>query len=362
MSCLSKTAHSTVKSPILKNTAFKNSNINQRVNTVRDKHFNTARPKAVVNVVKRNSFNAVKASAYLQDKGVIDSGCSRHMIGNMSYLTDYEEIDGRYVAFGGKIDKTLFIKSHKGDILLVQVYVDDIIFGSIKKELCNAFEKLMHEIYVLLLDTKFKDHKVKVIRCDNGTEFKNKEMNQFCKMKGILRQFSIARTPQQNGVAERRNMTLIEAARTMLADSKLPTTFWAEAVNTACYVQNRVLVVKPHNKTPYELFHGRTPTLSFMRPFGCPVTILNTIDHLGKFDGKADEGFFVGYSLNSKAFRIIEFADDGSNFNSIVNDAGTNEVNVVGRKTSIELPFNPNMLALDDDTYLISQEMMKMMV
>ncbi|GJX53263.1 ribonuclease H-like domain-containing protein [Tanacetum coccineum] len=149
------------------------------------------------------------------------------------------------------------------------------------------------------------DHKVKVIRCDNGTEFKNKEMNQFCEMKGILRQYSVARTPQQNGVAERRNMTLIEAARTMLADSKLPTTFWAEAVNTACYVQNRVLVVKPHNKTPYELFHGRTPTLSFMRPFGCPVTILNTIDHLGKFDGKVDEGFFVGYSLNSKAFRVF---------------------------------------------------------
>ncbi|GJW10391.1 putative ribonuclease H-like domain-containing protein [Tanacetum coccineum] len=149
------------------------------------------------------------------------------------------------------------------------------------------------------------DHKVKVIRCDNGTEFKNREMNQFCKMKGILRQFSVARTPQQNGVAERRNMTLIEAARTMLADSKLPTTFWTEAVNTACYVQNRVLVVKPHNKTPYELFHGRTPTLSFMRPFGCPVTILNTIDHLGKFNGKVDEGFFVGYSLNSKAFRVF---------------------------------------------------------
>ncbi|GKC15025.1 ribonuclease H-like domain-containing protein [Tanacetum coccineum] len=149
------------------------------------------------------------------------------------------------------------------------------------------------------------DHKVKVIRCDNGTEFKNREMNQFCEMKGILRQFSVARTPQQNGVAERRNRTLIEAARTMLADSKLPTTFWAEAVNTACYVQNRVLVVKPHNKTPYELFHGRTPTLSFMRPFRCLVTILNTIDHLGKFDGKADKGFFVGYSLNSKAFRVF---------------------------------------------------------
>ncbi|GJU05470.1 putative ribonuclease H-like domain-containing protein [Tanacetum coccineum] len=122
------------------------------------------------------------------------------------------------------------------------------------------------------------DHKVKVIR---------------------------SRTPQQNGVVERRNRTLIEVARTMLAYYKFLTTFWAEAVSTACYVQNRVLVVKPHNKTPYELFHGRTPILSFMRPFGCPVTILNTIDHLGKSDGKADEGFFVGYSMNSKAFRVF---------------------------------------------------------
>ncbi|GJZ96184.1 putative ribonuclease H-like domain-containing protein [Tanacetum coccineum] len=78
-----------------------------------------------------------------------------------------------------------------------------------------------------------------------------------------------------------------------------------KVVNTACYVQNRVLIVKPHNKTIYELFHGRILTLSFMRPFGCPVTILNTIDHLGKFNGKADEGFFVGYSLNSKAFRVF---------------------------------------------------------
>ncbi|GJT63177.1 putative ribonuclease H-like domain-containing protein [Tanacetum coccineum] len=128
--------------------------------------------------------------------------------------------------------------------------------------------------------------------------------DDYSREKGIKREYSVARTPQQNGVAERRNRTLIEAARTMLADSKLPTTFWAEAVSTACYVQNRVLVVKPHNKTPYELFRGFKPALSFMRPFGCHVTILNTLDNLGKFDGKSDEGFFVGYSLSSKAFRV----------------------------------------------------------
>ncbi|GKB47942.1 ribonuclease H-like domain-containing protein [Tanacetum coccineum] len=130
-------------------------------------------------------------------------------------------------------------------------------------------------------------------------------MNQFYEMKGIKREFSVARTPQQNGVAERKNRTLIEAVRTMLADSKLPTTFWAEAVNTACYVQNRVLVIKPYNKTPYERFLGRKHALSFMRPFGYPVTILNTLDHLGKFDGKADEGFFVGHFTNSKAYRVF---------------------------------------------------------
>nr|GEX78658.1 retrovirus-related Pol polyprotein from transposon TNT 1-94 [Tanacetum cinerariifolium] len=84
-----------------------------------------------------------------------------------------------------------------------------------------------------------------------------------------------------------------------LADHK------AEAVNIAWYVQNKVLVVKPHNKTLYELFHGRTPALSFIKPFGCPVTILNTLDHLGKFDGKPDEGFFIGYLMNSKAFRVF---------------------------------------------------------
>ncbi|GKD15641.1 hypothetical protein Tco_1200048, partial [Tanacetum coccineum] len=134
MSNLSKTAHSIVKRLTNKNTAFKNSN--QRVNTIRGNNVNTARPKAVVNAVKENHVNAVKASAcwvwkpktkvldhfskynstltnfkrfdYIDAQGrsksdqrVIDSGCSRHMTGNMSYLTDYEEIYGRYVTFGG---------------------------------------------------------------------------------------------------------------------------------------------------------------------------------------------------------------------------------------------------------------------
>nr|GEY37676.1 hypothetical protein [Tanacetum cinerariifolium] len=95
------------------------------------------------------------------------------------------------------------------------------------------------------------------------------------------------------------------AARTMLADAKLPITFWAEAVNTACYVQNRVLVNKSRNKTLYELFNGRTHAIGFLKPFRCHVMILNTLDNLGKFEAKGDEGYFIGYYMSSKAFRVF---------------------------------------------------------
>ncbi|GJW23282.1 putative RNA-directed DNA polymerase [Tanacetum coccineum] len=163
------------------------------------------------------------------------------------------------------------------------------------------------------------NQKVKIIRTDNGTEFKNRVMLEFCGEKGIKQEFSNARTPQQNGVAERMNRTLIEAARTMLADSHLPTTFWAEAVNTACYTFNRVRVTKPQNKTPYELLFGHKPILSYIRPFGCHVTILNTLSPLGKFDEKSDEGFLVGYSVNSKAFRVYNLVTKRVEVNLHVN-------------------------------------------
>ncbi|GJV93042.1 putative ribonuclease H-like domain-containing protein [Tanacetum coccineum] len=238
-----------------------------------------------------------------------------------------------------------------------------VFFLTTKDETSEILKRFIKEIENLV------DKKVKIIRSDNGTEFKNKVMDDFCREKGIKREYSVARTPQQNGVAERRNRTLIEAARTMLADSKLPTTFWAEAVSTACYVQNRVLVVKPHNKTPYELFRGFKPALSFMRPFGCHVTILNTLDSLGKFDGKSDEGFFVGYSLSSKAFRLLQNVDNGepktaddaqkqvedglNNENAeqerFVDDSSSKDVNAVGQQVNtVSLDVNTGSLKLND--------------
>nr|GEV65443.1 ribonuclease H-like domain-containing protein [Tanacetum cinerariifolium] len=123
-------------------------------------------------------------------------------------------------------------------------------------------------------------------------------------------------TVKQNKVDEKRNRTLNKAARTMLVDSKLPTTFWAEAVNTTCYVLNRALVTKPHTKTPYELIRGRPLLIDSMKPFGCLVTILNTKDNLGKFEGKANEGYFVGHSVAPK-LDAGEASDNGGQDNQV---------------------------------------------
>ncbi|GKC74947.1 putative ribonuclease H-like domain-containing protein, partial [Tanacetum coccineum] len=385
-------AYSTDRRPFNKITTVKNNNFTKKVNTVKGTRVN-ARPKTVLTDVKGNKGKAVKASACwlwrpkhkvldhgnphrdLKNKGVIDSRCSRHMTRNRSYLIDYEEIDGGFIAFGGnskegkiigkdfqltnesyvllKVPRKdnmysvdlknvvpqggltcLFAKATPDESNLWHRRLGHVNFKTMNKlvrgnlvrglpsklfeinQTCVACQKgkqhrascktkivssisqplqmlhmdlfgptfvksLMKKMYCLVVIDDFSrfswvfflatkdetfeilktfiigienliDLKVKVIICDNGTEFKNRVMNQLCEMKGIKREFSVSKTLQQNGVAK-----------------------------------------------------SRKPALSFMRPFGCPVTILNTIDHLGKFDGKANEGLFVGYYTNSKAFRIF---------------------------------------------------------
>ncbi|GJY24358.1 ribonuclease H-like domain-containing protein [Tanacetum coccineum] len=453
------------RGPFNKITADNNSNFNKRVNTVNNKNVNaarpnavvnTARPKAVLSVVKGNKRNVVKASACwvwrpkhkvldhvsrnngasmsfkrfdyvdaqdLKDKGVIDSGCSRHMTGNISYHIDYEEIDGGFVAFGGNSKGGKITR--KGKIRTGKLDFEDVYFvKELKFNLFNVSQMCDKKNSVLFTDTacivlspdfKLTDESyvlLKVPRKDNmySVDLQNvvpqggltclfakatpdesniwhrrlghvnfKTMNKLVKgnlVRGLpSKRFEINQTcvacrkgkQHRASFAERKNRTLIEAARTMLADSKLPTTFWVEAVNTACYVQNRVLVIKPQNKTPYELFLGRKHALSFMRPFGCPVTIINTIDHLGKFDGKADEGFFVGYFTNSKAFRVfnsrtriveenlhVKFSDDtpniaGSGPNWLFNiDALTNSINYKPAVAGNQSNGNANTQACDN--------------
>nr|GEU52064.1 retrotransposon-related protein [Tanacetum cinerariifolium] len=255
----------------------------------------------MVNAVKGVQGNRGNPRHTLKDKGVIDSGCSSHMTGNMSYLSDFEEINGGYVAFGGnpkggKIsgkDTECIVLSPEFKLpnenqLLLRVPRENNMYNVDLKNIVPSRDLTCLFAKATLDESNFWHRRLGHINFKTMIKL----------VKGKKREFSIPRTPQQNEIVEWKNRTLTEAAKTMLADSLLPIPFWAEAVNTACYVQNRVLVTKPHNKTPYELLLGRTPSIGFMRPFGYPVTILNTLNPLGKFDGKANEGFLVGYSVS----------------------------------------------------------------
>ncbi|KAJ9541717.1 LOW QUALITY PROTEIN: hypothetical protein OSB04_028223 [Centaurea solstitialis] len=146
---------------------------------------------------------------------------------------------------------------------------------------------------------------VQTVRTDNGTEFKNTVLKSFYNSFGITQTFSAARTPEQNGVVERRNRTLVEAARSMLAESQLPQYLWAEAVNTACYTQNRSIIHRRFGQTPYHILFGRIPSVRHFRVFGCKCFVLNETENRGKFGPKSDELVFVGYSESSIAYRVL---------------------------------------------------------
>ncbi|GJV15125.1 retrovirus-related pol polyprotein from transposon TNT 1-94 [Tanacetum coccineum] len=144
-----------------------------------------------------------------------------------------------------------------------------------------------------------------MLKYDNGTEFVNKTLTEFFESVGITHNTSVPRSPQQNGVVERRNRTLMEAARTMLIFAKAPLFLWAEAVATACYTLNRSLIHTLHGKTYYELLKGKKPELKYFRVFGSLCYPTNDYDDLGKLKAKADIGIFVGYAPTKKAYRIF---------------------------------------------------------
>ncbi|GJU42613.1 putative ribonuclease H-like domain-containing protein [Tanacetum coccineum] len=308
-------SHSPIRRPFNRTTAPRTKFSNQKVNT--------AEVKAVsaVGGIRETAVNPLACS--LKNKWIVDSGCSRHMTGNKAYLAEYQEYNGGPVAFGGskgyitgKDTECLVLSSDfklpdENQVLLKIPRQNNMYSFNIENIVPSR--GLACLIAKAIIDESSKWHRMlghvnfkNLNKLVKGNLVRlNQDFIKFCGSKGIKREYSNARTPQQNGVAERKNMTFIKAARTMLADSFFPNTFWAEAVSTACYVLNRILVTKPQNKTPYELITGKIPIISYIRPFRCHVTILNTINHLGKFEGKSDEGFLVGYSLNSKAFRPV---------------------------------------------------------
>jgi len=173
------------------------------------------------------------------------------------------------------------------------------LFLESKNDVISALKKLARRLQ------NTKNCNIGSIRSDHGGEFQNEKFSKFCEKMGILHNFSAPRTPQQNGVVERMNRSREELARTMLSESSLPKYFWADVVSTSCYVMNRVLIRPILKKTPYELFNGRKPNINHLRVFGCSCFVLNNgKENLGKFDEKVDNGIFIGYSLNSHAYKI----------------------------------------------------------
>nr|GEV40194.1 retrovirus-related Pol polyprotein from transposon TNT 1-94 [Tanacetum cinerariifolium] len=145
-----------------------------------------------------------------------------------------------------------------------------------------------------------------LIRIDHCREFDNEvQFGEFCNTNEITHNFSAQRTPQSNGVVEKKNKTLQEMSRTMLNEQSLPQNFWCNTVDTSTYILNRILIKAILGKTPYELLKGMKPTIDYFRVFGSKCFILNTKDYLTMFDPKSYEGIFLGYSQNSKAYIIL---------------------------------------------------------
>nr|GFA96615.1 retrovirus-related Pol polyprotein from transposon TNT 1-94 [Tanacetum cinerariifolium] len=166
-----------------------------------------------------------------------------------------------------------------------------------------CFKSINGKRYVLVVVDDYSRYTWSIV-FENGTEFKNKTLAKFFDEVGITQQFSAARTPQQNGVVEMRNRTLVEAVRTMLTFANLSSFPWAEAIETACFTQNRLIIHKHFDKTPYELINKRKPNIKFFRVFGCRCYLLNDYEDVGKLKAKGDVEVFVGYSKESAAFRI----------------------------------------------------------
>ena len=222
------------------------------------------------------------------------------------------------------------------------VIVDDysrftwVLFLRTKDCAFSEFEKL-----IKLLENKL-DTRLVGIRSDHGGEFQ-KDFITYCEERGISHEFSAPRTPQQNGVVERKNRSLQETARTLLQESKLPRSFWAEAVNTASYVLNRVLIRPILNKTPYELLRKKKPNISYFKVFGSKCFVLKTIDRDGKFDSKSYEAIFLGYSLTSRAYRVYNLAKHtveesiDVSFQESTDDLARDEEECAGTGTSSKL-------------------------
>ncbi|GBM35607.1 Retrovirus-related Pol polyprotein from transposon TNT 1-94 [Araneus ventricosus] len=219
----------------------------------------------------------------------IDSGASQHLINDKRLFSSLDETADsiKIIVADEKIISSQDDYSRYSMIYLL----------SKKDEVLSKLKE-----YVAMTRNKF-GRTLKVLRSDNGGEYIGKEIEDFLKEQGIVHQLTVPYSPQQNGVSERKNRTLIEMTRCLLSEANLPQRFWAEAAMTATYLQNR-LPTKPKGKTPYELWTNRKPNLSHIRVFGCKAYAYIQKQKRGKLDSKSVEGIFLGYDYRSKGYRI----------------------------------------------------------
>nr|GEV34624.1 retrovirus-related Pol polyprotein from transposon TNT 1-94 [Tanacetum cinerariifolium] len=262
---------------------------------------------------------------------IIDSGCSKHMTGNRALLMNFVEKFLGTVRFGKNdfaviagyedvvigsmtIKKVYYVKGLGHNLFSIGQFFDKGLEVAFQKSTCfvrneDDVDLLTDEASEVITSFIKKTQvnlqlQVQRVRTDNGTKFKNKTLAKFFDEVGITQQFSAARTPQQNDVVERRNQTLVEAARNMLTFANLPLFLWAEAIATACFTQNILIIHKHFDKTPYELMNKRKPNIKFFRVFGCRCYLFNHYDDFGKLKTKRDIGVFVIYSKESASSRI----------------------------------------------------------
>nr|GEY30282.1 retrovirus-related Pol polyprotein from transposon TNT 1-94 [Tanacetum cinerariifolium] len=260
---------------------------------------------------------------------IVDSSCSKHMTGNLKLLINFVEKFLGMIKFGNdQIAPILGYGDLGNDLLtgsrgmnLYSITLQDINCPNPSCLMAKAtssqawlwHRRLSHlnfdtinllsknDIVVGLLKLKFvKDH-----ICSSCTKFLNETLHEYFDAEGILHQMSVAQTLEQNGVVDRRNRTLVEAARTMLSAAKVPLFFWAEAISTTCFTQNRSIVIPLHEKTPYHIINDQKPSVKFFYIFGSICYIVRDGENLNKMKEKGDECIFVGYSNQSRAYRVF---------------------------------------------------------
>nr|GEU88414.1 hypothetical protein [Tanacetum cinerariifolium] len=267
---------------------------------------------------------------------IVDSGCTKHMMGNLKLLCNFVEKFLGTVRFGYDqfapilgygdlvqgnvtINKGYYVEGLNHNLFSVGQFCDADLeskavpslkgrLNLLHMDLCGPMRAASINGKKYIVDDYSRYIKLQAlvitVRTDRGTKFLNKTLNAFFKEEGIEHQTSTARTPEQNGVVERQNRTLVEAARTMLSASQLPLFFWAEAITTACYTQNRSKIIPTHGKTPYHIINDRKPSIKHLHIFGCICYITRDGENLDKMKEKGDQCILVGYSTQSKGYRV----------------------------------------------------------